>query len=466
MRRAISTEILGLALFIVAVCFAHIGQGTLGLDGIRYAQIAKHILTSGDWYRLYDSYTEAPYCNKPPLLFWLTATSFYLFGYTTAAAKLFCTAFAAVAVALLWFAASSLWGRAAGWLAITFLVGSPIFFRAVVDLNFEAMVLTGGLMVATALLSSLRAGELSMRLTLLAAAGVMLLLQAKPPYIVLTIAPFVFTAQRVPEWRAKRTLAILCCGLLLGITWLPFVNEEGYVATSARNQLVEPFLLDVSVAKNLWRWLQLLVAHFGPAMFSGLWAVTRILRRREVALTDETILLLLWAAPIVAIVPLAAVRLRYVLIPSLGLILLAARELSRMVPGRVVASFPRIAAFIGASVIALAVIPVVPMHVPDPFVTHFRLHPDQLSAVPPLCVQDGAPGDVAAPTQRRLELLLNFEFGIEARAYGSATLPHEVVASSSQLLAEERCLAELSQQFGKIRVIESFPEGIWRVALS
>ncbi len=58
----------------------------LVINAAKYAQISREIYDSGKWINL--SIAGAPYDQKPPLLFWLGALSFHLFGVSTISFKL------------------------------------------------------------------------------------------------------------------------------------------------------------------------------------------------------------------------------------------------------------------------------------------------------------------------------------------------------------------------------------------
>jgi dolichol-phosphate mannosyltransferase len=75
-------------------------------DEGRYALIARQMATSGDW--LVPRLFGLPYLEKPPLLYWLTATMFRIFGTGELSARLAPGLAAAFGVA------------ATGWFARTF----------------------------------------------------------------------------------------------------------------------------------------------------------------------------------------------------------------------------------------------------------------------------------------------------------------------------------------------------------
>jgi 4-amino-4-deoxy-L-arabinose transferase-like glycosyltransferase len=79
----------------------------------RYAEIAREMLTSGDW--LTPTLDGAPYLDKPPLLYWLTAASYRIFGIHDWAARLVPGLAGVLTVLVTW-----LWGRATAGSAVAF----------------------------------------------------------------------------------------------------------------------------------------------------------------------------------------------------------------------------------------------------------------------------------------------------------------------------------------------------------
>lgn len=78
--------LLSLSLVGITLLLCKLWQGDLRGDSLFYAEVAKEILKTGDWLTLYHGYV--PYYNKPPLLFWLTAITFKIFGINTFSARL------------------------------------------------------------------------------------------------------------------------------------------------------------------------------------------------------------------------------------------------------------------------------------------------------------------------------------------------------------------------------------------
>lgn len=90
----ISLILLGIALFM-----GKIWDGVLLEDPVRYASVAKSILSTGDWVTMHET-PGLKYFNKPPLYFWLTAFLFKIFGTTVWAAR-FWSALSGIGVMLI-----------------------------------------------------------------------------------------------------------------------------------------------------------------------------------------------------------------------------------------------------------------------------------------------------------------------------------------------------------------------------
>lgn len=95
-------------------------------DEGRYAEIPREMIESGDWVTPKLFYVK--YFEKPPLLYWLTAIAFGLFGLTEGAARLV-PALSGVATVLLTFALGRrLAGPRAAWIGCGVLATMPLFF--------------------------------------------------------------------------------------------------------------------------------------------------------------------------------------------------------------------------------------------------------------------------------------------------------------------------------------------------
>jgi 4-amino-4-deoxy-L-arabinose transferase-like glycosyltransferase len=116
----------GLGLLAALLIFAGLGSGSLhNLDESRHALVAENILHDGDWLTLHHE--DAPYFNKAPLKFWLTALTFRLGGVNAWTARLWSALFAWGAVVVTGLLGARLYDRRTGLLAAFILATSTQF---------------------------------------------------------------------------------------------------------------------------------------------------------------------------------------------------------------------------------------------------------------------------------------------------------------------------------------------------
>jgi len=102
------------------------GIGLIGPDEPRYAAIAREMAMSGDYItpRLYGT----PWFEKPVLVYWLASTSYKLFGFNEAAARLPSAVAASICVFFVYWCGRKLWDAWIGLLAGLILATSIGFF--------------------------------------------------------------------------------------------------------------------------------------------------------------------------------------------------------------------------------------------------------------------------------------------------------------------------------------------------
>lgn len=115
--------LLGLGLVGLVLFFYQLGAAALmDPDEGRYAEIAREMLALRDW--LIPQLNLLPYLEKPPLVYWLTAVSFKVFGFTAAAARLPSALSALAGLFLAYALGRALWGPLAGVLSALVLATS------------------------------------------------------------------------------------------------------------------------------------------------------------------------------------------------------------------------------------------------------------------------------------------------------------------------------------------------------
>jgi 4-amino-4-deoxy-L-arabinose transferase-like glycosyltransferase len=94
-------------------------------DEGRYAEIPREMLNGGDW--VIPHLNGLAYVEKPPLQYWGTALSMWVFGENEFGARLYMAVTALGTLALVWFLGMHLGGEEAGWRAAAVLSGTFMF---------------------------------------------------------------------------------------------------------------------------------------------------------------------------------------------------------------------------------------------------------------------------------------------------------------------------------------------------
>ena len=193
--RASSLQLGALAAFVWLA--ASIGLRPLSLpEEGRYVGVAWEMLRSGNW--LIPTENGLPFFHKPPLFYWLTATSMHVFGVNAAAARLAPLLAATLATAAL-FVLSRRWAgeRVARW-SVPVIVTVPFFFAGAQFANLDMLVAA------------------CMALAVLFAAHAALLLRAGLPHRGAVTAAWAAAALGV---LAKGLIGVVLPGLVL-VAWL------------------------------------------------------------------------------------------------------------------------------------------------------------------------------------------------------------------------------------------------------
>jgi 4-amino-4-deoxy-L-arabinose transferase-like glycosyltransferase len=131
----------------VAVCFFHLGSyGLWEPDEARYAEIAREMLQSGNLLVPHLNYVA--YVEKPPLLYWLTTLSFWIFGVSEFAARLPVALCAIVGIIATYIFALRTFGRRHAILAAAILATTPLYALMAQVLTTD-MTLTALVTIAT-----------------------------------------------------------------------------------------------------------------------------------------------------------------------------------------------------------------------------------------------------------------------------------------------------------------------------
>jgi 4-amino-4-deoxy-L-arabinose transferase-like glycosyltransferase len=320
--------LVGLVLFFYQLGAAHL----MDPDEGRYAEIAREMLALRDW--LIPHLNRLPYLEKPPLVYWLTAISFKVFGFTAGAARLPSALSALAGLFLAYALGRALWGPLAGVLGALVLATSAGYVAL-------GRILT--LDMTFALFLNLAIGL-----------GYLALSRKRPklwPWVYLALALAVLT---------KGPVAVLLTGLIwiIGVqvnhwSWRALVSVKGWLLLAL---LTLPWLVYVQ-----WRYSEffhffIIEQHFGrfltpaihpeplyyyiPVLLGLLlpwtWLLSWALGRGRTWRDPDERFLMIWAAVILVFFSLSKGKLvPYILPALLPLALLVGRSLVDLIgPGR------------------------------------------------------------------------------------------------------------------------------------
>ena len=141
---------LGLALLATALLAGRLAEGDLIGDPVIYAAVAKSMLVRGEWATQYLA--GQPFFDKPPLVAWLAALAFELFGVSTWSARLPGVALGIAACLVLWRLGAFLFDERVGLAAGAILALTPGFVRFGSTLLLDTALALGALagLLATA----------------------------------------------------------------------------------------------------------------------------------------------------------------------------------------------------------------------------------------------------------------------------------------------------------------------------
>jgi len=443
-------------LFLLCACFTHIHQGTLAVDAIRYAHISRLILESGDWFRLYDAYDEVMYSNKPPFLMWCLALLFKLFGFSTFIAKFPSALFAFLAGLVLWALSKNRYGEKAGICSVLLLVISPFFGKDLVDLNFESIAFLGVLLCLKSLADWDRSrSNLSAWLFGL---GLLLLLQSKPPYILLVLLPvgvwFIFVVKEVP-WKFFLNALPLT---FLGALWF-IVAGDSYVDAAIANQIEDPLTISKGYFRNSYLWLKGILNTFPLISILGIYGIYKLIRSWS-SITSFERLLVLWFIPALLILLLVDSRPRYLMVPFTPLFLIGGVVVDRSFNWL---SFRYLKFFmLSASLVCILLFSVLGLkiHRANDFVSAMRSDPLLLDSTVPLCMDDKKEHRNWAQA-KSTRLLLNLEFGKSFEVLHSQEIIENNI--TAEYLVSKSCYNSLKSKGLKTEILNEYPKSVSKI---
>jgi 4-amino-4-deoxy-L-arabinose transferase-like glycosyltransferase len=188
----------------------------MDVDASQYASMAREMLETGNYLHLYNRYQD--YLDKPPLLFWMSALCFKIFGVSNFAYKLPAFIFSIIGTYATYRMAKLYYGKETGYLAALILASCQAFFLFNHDVRTDTN-LTGAVILAIWQLAEYnRSGKWSN--LILGFTGIALAMLAKGPIgamvpVLAFTTDFVLKRQWQSFFKWQWLVGLLWVGLLL-----------------------------------------------------------------------------------------------------------------------------------------------------------------------------------------------------------------------------------------------------------
>jgi len=376
LRYVASLALVVIALF--ALVLPSLGQAPLERAEIYFLDAARAMVESGDW--VVPRYQGEPFFDKPPLAYWLMASSFVVLGPEVGAARLVPAAAAVLLVLATAWLGTLLFDRR------TALFGAVVLSTTLAFLSFARVAMSDMVLALLTTLSvalAVRASGPGRPRYVVPALGATLGLgfAAKGPIALVVVLPALFALWRRDRRRLALTASELAlCGFafaVLGLGWYVLValrlGLEPLAYFFVRENLVRFAGQAYDVGRPFWFYLPAYAA--GGLPWSPLLpiAVWRLLSRREGAQSERSsaVLLATWVAIVLVPLSLSRGKIDYYLLPLYpALSLLVGRYLAAVPWPRLDRVYLRVVLVALAGFLVLVVVHpprVAPEWLPGPF---------------------------------------------------------------------------------------------------
>jgi 4-amino-4-deoxy-L-arabinose transferase-like glycosyltransferase len=201
-------------------------------DEGRYAEIPREMVATGDW--ITPRLDGLKYFEKPPLQYWATAAAYSVFGVSEWTARLWTVGLAFLCLPMVFAWTARLYGRTAGFAALTALVVSP-YFELIAHLNLLdagfAFWLAGAVFAFTLAQCSAEGSSSERRWMLLAWLAAALAVLSKGIVVGVltggTLVVYSLIERDARPWRRLHLMLGLPLFLLVAVPW--------FIAVTVRN---------------------------------------------------------------------------------------------------------------------------------------------------------------------------------------------------------------------------------------
>ncbi len=340
--------------------FTRSWEGDLHGDPVRYAAISKATLETGDWVTMHDA-PGVVYANKPPLMFWLVAANFRLFGIGVFVAKFWSCFFAAAGCVVTYLLGRRLFGATAGMLAGAIVAATPGVLMNVVDVRMDSTVLFCVALSAYAVVRADADGQPRWLLLAGVATGLAVMTKSAAGGLAGILLALLLLARR-PRWLVHPWMfAAVGVGLLVAAPWHVAVVLRRRGAFSDHyfgEQIEDRLVLGGHILANVGRYAVAFLGRSMPWCLLAAWAVAR--RRSSPAERWGVTVALVWAAEVILLMAVSPKPYDRYLVPAYPAVaLLAGLALGRLLSARAKAIAPAVLSYVAvAGIVLLTAIPV------------------------------------------------------------------------------------------------------------
>jgi len=329
------------ALAIPLAYFCTLGAFALAEpDEPRYAEIPREMIESGDWVTPRLNYVK--YFEKPPLVYWLTAINFKLFGMGELVARLWPAIFALIGIGIVYALGRSMFGPWTGYAAAALLAATPLYFGLsqifILDMPLTGLM-TGALGAFWfAYADPQRRGPYTWLLYAATALAVLTKGPVAPLLIGVIIVSFLLLQRDLGALRWLVHPVGIAFFLVIALPWFIVVSGRNpeFVDFFVIKQHVDRFLQPDEHQQPLWFFVPMVVGGMLPWSAFALFAprllgrfVARLLTRRVSA---ATLYCVLWSGVIFAFFSLSGSKLATYILPMFcPLAILAARFFEQVI---------------------------------------------------------------------------------------------------------------------------------------
>jgi len=352
--------LLVVALVAVLAFYTRSWEGDLHGDPVHYGAIAKSILSSGDWLTMHDG-PGLLYARKPPLMFWLVAVNFRLFGAGTYAAKFWSSAFAVGVCLLTYLTGRRLFGETAGLLAGCMAATFPGVVPNAIDLRLDSAVAFFTVLSVYAVVRAEQEERPAYLLLVGAAAGLGMMTKPSAALHVGVLSVLLLAVRRPRLLLSPYVPGAVALAVAIGAPWhVLMVARHGRAFTDSYfgEQIAGRMQAGGQFFANAAGYLAVMSARALPWWPFGAYALLRR-QHAEPAERRGMALSVLWFLAILALMSVPPKTYDRYMIPAYPAVaLLAGSGLARLLPGRWHPRVPAVAAAYAVTLTCLlAIVP-------------------------------------------------------------------------------------------------------------